>query len=54
VEFWFRSSPVNRHKWPPRSSSTRIYNWIWANVYQRTANDTMKDVERVLSIAVRW
>jgi len=36
VETWFRQSPVNWHKGPPRNDSTIIYTWVWANVQQRT------------------
>lgn len=44
VEYGFRRTPVNRHKWPPRSPATRIFTWVWANVYTRTAKETKKIV----------
>lgn len=40
VEFGFQSGPVNRHRKTapnqPYSQRPIIYNWVWANVYQRT------------------
>ena len=44
VEYWFRKSPVNRHKWPPRNSSTVIYNGVGASVMRRAVEVTKKDV----------
>lgn len=50
VESWFRQSPVNRHKWPPRNSSTRIFTWVWAQVQLRTA----KYIAPILASNLRW
>lgn len=52
VEFWARKEPVNRHKWPPRTSSTVIYRWVGANVYQRTNFDTKEQVENILARSI--
>lgn len=48
VETWFRKAPVNRHKWPPRTASTRIYTWIWANVQQRVAVEFTPKIPKLL------
>ena len=52
VEYWFSKSPVNRHKWPPRNASTRIFNGIWAQVYQRMAKNTLEEVENIIKQSI--
>lgn len=47
VEFWFRKAPVNWSK----KDWLAIYNWVWANVMQRTtANPSLrKQVAEIIS-----
>ena len=40
VEYGFRKTAVNWHKWPPRNSGTKIYNGIGAKVMQRVVTET--------------
>ena len=52
VEFGFRKTPVNRHKWPPRDSSTVIYNGIGAKVMTRTVDNTRDDVLSLITQSI--
>jgi len=55
VEFWFRKTPVNRHKWPPRNSSTVIYSGVGARVMNRTVEDTKQQtIDLIVNSLNRW
>jgi len=48
VEYWFRRTPVNWHKWPPRSDGNKIYRGTWAKVLTRTGVDTVDQVQNLI------
>lgn len=52
VEFWFRKSPVN---WSKQDWVT-IYNWVWAKVYTRAANNPrlQEKIQSIISQALSW
>lgn len=55
VEFGFRKTPVNRHKGPPRTESTRIYTGVGAKVMTRTVEETANDVLDLITDAInKW
>jgi len=53
VEYWFRSSPVNRHK-NRRSWWTVIYRGVGARVYTRTKDEKEQEIKTILSNAIKW
>ena len=52
VEYWFRSSAVNWHKWPPRNSSTRFYTWVGARVYARSYDENKDKIKDLITNSV--
>ena len=48
VEYWFRRSAVNWHKWPPRNESTRFYTWVGARPYTRTWDEEEKTIINII------
>ncbi len=37
------------HKWPPRADNTVYYTWVWAKMFQRTADQDAKEITDFIS-----
>ena len=48
VEYGFRRTPVNWHKWPPRTDGNKIYRGTGAKVMTRTGIDTIDEVQNLI------